>query len=896
MAYISRIKPLSVTIGFFNAYGLANQRDQVSDFLRDHQIDIFLVQETLLKPARRDPKIANYNMVRNDRLSARGGGTVIYYRRALHCVPLDPPALANIEASVCRISLTGHAPIVIASVYLPPDKIVLSSDIEALLGMGSSVILAGDLNCKHIRWNSHTTTPNGRRLDALVDDLAFDIVAPLTPTHYPLNIAHRPDILDIALLKNVTLRLHSIEVVSELDSDHRPVVMKLGRAPDSVPVTRTVVDWHTLGISLAESDPPSLPFNPDSIPSPQDTAEAIDILTSHITSTLDRSSKQVVAEDFLHRFKLSDDIRELLRAKNASIRAYDRYPTAENRIRMRALQRDVKSRIAEVRDARWSDFLEGLAPSQRSYYRLARTLKSDTVVTMPPLVGPSGRLAAFDDDEKAELLADTLQTQCTPSTQSVDPVHVELVDSEVERRASLPPSDALPPVTPMEVKDLIKDLRPRKAPGSDGISNRVIKLLPVQLIVMLASIFNAAMANCIFPAVWKEADVIGIHKPGKPKNHPTSYRPISLLMSLGKLYERLLYKRLRDFVSSKGILIDEQFGFRTNHSCVQQVHRLTEHILVGLNRPKPLYTGALFFDVAKAFDKVWHNGLIFKLFNMGVPDSLVLIIRDFLSNRSFRYRVEGTRSSPRPLTAGVPQGSVLSPLLFSLFVNDIPRSPPTHLALFADDTTVYYSSRNKSLIAKKLQSAALALGQWFRKWRIDINPAKSTAVLFQRGSSTRISSRIRRRNLTPPITLFRQPIPWARKVKYLGVTLDASMTFRPHIKSVRDRAAFILGRLYPMICKRSKMSLRNKVTLYKTCIRPVMTYASVVFAHAARTHIDTLQSLQSRFCRLAVGAPWFVRNVDLHDDLGLESIRKYMKSASERYFDKAMRHDNRLIV
>ncbi|KAA5588662.1 hypothetical protein F3G61_31455, partial [Pseudomonas aeruginosa] len=113
--------------------------------------------------------------------------------------------------------------------------------------------------------------------------------------------------------------------------------------------------------------------------------------------------------------------------------------------------------------------------------------------------------------------------------------------------------------------------------------------------------------------------------------------------------------------------------------------------------------------------------------------------------------------------------------------NDIPRSPPTQLALFADDTTVYYSSRNKSLIASKLQSAALTLGQWFRKWRIDINPAKSTAVLFQRGNSPLISSRIRRRNITPPITLFGQPIPWVRKVKYLGVTLDASMTFRPHI-------------------------------------------------------------------------------------------------------------------
>ncbi|KAA5570540.1 reverse transcriptase family protein, partial [Pseudomonas aeruginosa] len=127
---------------------------------------------------------------------------------------------------------------------------------------------------------------------------------------------------------------------------------------------------------------------------------------------------------------------------------------------------------------------------------------------------------------------------------------------------------------------------------------------------MLATILNAAMTHCIFPAVWKEADVIGIHKPGKPRNETSSYRPISLLSTIGKIYERLLRKRLWDFVTANKILIDEQFGFRSKHSCVQQVHRLTEHILIGLNRRKQIPTGALFFDIAKAFDKVWHNGLI----------------------------------------------------------------------------------------------------------------------------------------------------------------------------------------------------------------------------------------------------------------------------------------------
>lgn len=175
----------------------------------------------------------------------------------------------------------------------------------------------------------------------------------------------------------------------------------------------------------------------------------------------------------------------------------------------------------------------------------------------------------------------------------------------------------------------------------------------------MTAIFNGALSNNMFPQAWKQATVIGIPKPGKPKSDPASYRPISLLNVFGKIYEKLIYKRLKDYAEAKSLIPDEQFGFRTEHSCIQQVHRIVEHLSAGFQRGS--MTGALFFNIAKAFDKVWHNDLIYKLYQLGVPDRLVLILRDFLSNRTFRYRIEGALSSPHPIRAGVPQGSVLSP-------------------------------------------------------------------------------------------------------------------------------------------------------------------------------------------------------------------------------------------
>ncbi|GBP86540.1 Probable RNA-directed DNA polymerase from transposon BS [Eumeta japonica] len=290
--------------------------------------------------------------------------------------------------------------------------------------------------------------------------------------------------------------------------------------------------------------------------------------------------------------------------------------------------------------------------------------------------------------------------------------------------------------------------------------------------------FNACLQNCDFPPAWKEAEVIGIHKPGKPRDLPASYRPISALSGLAKLFERVLKTHLSDHLLGKGLIIDEQYGFRPAHSCPQQVLRLVEYVTEGFkNKHK---TVDVFFDVAKAFDR----------------------------------------------------------------------------------------------------RAIDKLGQWFRLWRIEVNPEKSAAIQFKYS---------KRRNKfvvdydTPNLKMLNARIPWQQSYKYLGVTLDRNLLFRDHIVRVKKTALFYRARLGAMLGRKSKLSRRNKRTIYKMCIRTVMTYASPVFVHAAPKTLYKLRIIQNKFCRSATDAHWCVLNSVLHRDLELPTISKYKKDASKRF-------------
>ncbi|GFV70817.1 RNA-directed DNA polymerase from mobile element jockey [Trichonephila clavipes] len=397
-------------------------------------------------------------------------------------------------------------------------------------------------------------------------------------------------------------------------------------------------------------------------------------------------------------------------------------------------------------------------------------------------------------------------------------------------------------------------------------------------------LFNLLMENCHFPKNWKTAVVVPILKPNSNDTQPQNYRPISLLSSLSKAYEFVLLNRLNQHCIARNIIIPEQHGFVTQCSTVTQLLRVTELIHHGFQNNQA--TGMLFVDIATAFDKIWHDGLLSKMMRLGFSDQLIKIIHSYLNSREFRVRVENSLSTPRPILSGVPQGSLLGPKLFNLYINDIPKAVEVHLAMYADNTAIFTQNIYNCNIIERLQNYLIRLETWLNDWKIKVNASKSACLLFTRQRCIG--------NL-PHVNIFNLPVPWVTEYKYLGLILDTKLNFAKHIRSAHQKAAGMRCTLNRLISPKSKLALRQKVLLYKAILHPIMLYASPIWAPAAVTHLKRLHTFQNIQLRRAANAPWFVRNEVLHKDLNIPPLLDFIKKQSENFFDRLPQISNESI-
>lgn len=863
----------SLTILTWNANGLTRHKTELEILLNDNRIDIALISETHLLPHYRI-NFLNYTVYRTDHPdNTAQGGTAIIIKSSLNHYIHSRYSFDYLQSTAVSI-VCSSTKLTLASVYCPPRfRINYQMFNDFFSSLGPRFIAGGDFNSKHPLWGSRLITPRGRTLHMVIQNNNLSTLSPPTPTYWPTDPHRIPDLLDFFICRGVTSLSHEVVSLLDLSSDHSPVLLTLGISKSFLPSRPTLTPGATNWDLFKEIVNTRLNLR---IPlkNGTDIENAIDSFNTILQEAAWASSTPRTSIHHGPSYPLY--IRRLIQEKRRWRGRWQRYRLPNDKRKYNTLNNDLKKAIRDYNQERFTFYAGNLNETDGSLWKATRRLLRHSC-TKSPLRYTDGTWAR-SDSERTELLARHFSSVFQPN---------DVGNDEQDRNVCeylLSPLQLSPPpkyFSPGQVHQIIKQLPKKKAPGYDLISSEILNQLPRKAIVFLTCLYNSILRTTSYPIQWKLSVIIVIPKPNKPLENPESYRPISLLPLCSKVFEKLLFKRIFSILEDSGCIPYHQFGFRPAHSTVHQLHRVVDYIASGFERKH--YVNGVFLDISQAFDKVWHQGLLFKL-KQKLPDTYYLILKSFLSDRFFSIRENNTFSPISPIKAGVPQGSVLSPLLYIFYTADMPTIPQTLTATFADDTAILCSSYSPLHASLTVQHHLNQLSVWLNTWKIKVNPFKSNNVIF----SLRLGT-------SPGVLLGNSAIPQSNTVKYLGVTLDKRLTWRDHILSRRQTITTRTKLLYGLIGRKSPLCLTKKLNIYKLLLKPIWTYACQIFGSTKRSNLQRLQSTQSKILRIITDAPWYVRNDTLHNDLKIPYILDAIKSYYERFHRKTGRHKNQLI-
>lgn len=808
--------------------------------------------------------------------------------------PLEHSDLKSISLpfaeSISVKILDAYGDFRVHALYISPaaSRLQAKQFFDLVFHSSEPAMFIGDFNAKHHAWNNAKTCLKGLDIYNLCNLRRFTIHSPDSPTNFPPT--GDPSVLDFVISNKIS-GISKLNTCNELSSDHIPISFDM-TSNFSTPPEKKIpnfrkANWRFFrdklddSISHINNEHPTL-----------NSCEDIDMCIEKITNSINTASASAIPlkKPYKFRYPTSKLLQILTRERNHYRNLYRHTLDSDHKSMMNMLNREIRKHIVSLNSDSFEKRISELNTADNSIFSFTKALKMKKHA-IPPLTSNSS--TAYSEQEKAVKIAESFLNAHNTTVKNFSK-HAIRVLRAVKKVNMFKPlnsdnSRESNKFSVAKISEIISQLKVRKACGSDQVTNRVIKNLSRAAIVLLTKIFNSCWLFCYFPTKWKIAKILPFPKPGKDLSVPASYRPISLLSCLGKLFEKLILDLLADFEDNNKIVIVQQFGFRKEHSTVHQILRITEKVSKGFNKNRS--TAMVLLDLEKAFDSVWHDGLIFKLLNSNYPMRLVKIVQSYLTCRKAFVQVGTSSSTSFELPAGVPQGSLLSPHLFNIFINDVPLPKNGEVAMYADDTAIYcdVSWKNASRAKKILENGLNDVHTFFTNWKIKLNKEKTEFITFTKSFSMR-------KKLDQFKPVFEgNTFEWKPTVRYLGVLLDQGLSFGEHIHNSINKAKGVMKILFPLIRRNSAVDKNMKITIYRSFIRPILVYACPIFTNCPKCYFKKLQLLQNKCLRMALDSDWYTRNTSIHEESNMPTIREHVNKLTESFYLRSGNHDNSII-
>lgn len=786
-----------------------NKTEALEISLLEHDPHIAVITETWLRTEIGDEDVFPicYQVFRRDR-PFRGGGVAVLIKDHIQAVTLEE--IPGLECLCIKISCWGHSFILIA-IYRPPDASVdylFKLEEHMSRFQRSKLLLIGDLNLAGVNWERFESLPqNSNNLNSILNMMLTHNLSQIVqePTRVQ---GYSKSVLDLVFVPR-ELPEYTVEVAEGI-SDHLLVNVCL-----------------CIG-ACTQSD------NPVKFRSFKDYSRADDAsIIEHLeTCFIDFNDDDL--NTLWDRFKdmCNFCIDKFVPSKRKLIRRQTPWMTREIIHLKRKIKRLKKRRL---HIGNLNDLKESLA-------RAVHTSKENYFHTVLPnfIVEEPKKFWNYISEKKKPVAQILVDRSVITDHRDIAHHFNDYFHSVFSNSGACPSNDAV--FHPRDVSfisypgvvSMLLNLKTKSSCGPDNLSNVFLKRYAESVAKFLVIIFRISLLHGHLPSDWRVARVVPVYKKGD-RALLQNYRPISLTSSCCKLIEHIIANQINEFLDAHDVLSEFQHGFRKGYSTITQLVTVTHSLASCLDKNGQI--DAIFLDFSKAFDRVPHDKLIFKLRNIGLPEILIIWITSYLTNRYQFVEVNGEQSGCLPVDSGVPQGSVLGPLLFLLYINDITTDldQNVQIRLFADDCVLFQeiTSINDQI---HLNSSLAKIYEWCNTWDMKVNTDKTVVLRFAR----------RKAPLSYIYRLGSSPLLEEAKYKYLGVTLTNTLSWNLHIDNICSSA---LRKLYFLRHKLKNSPSSVKLLAYNSLIRPKLEYACIVWDPFTKHNITRLEKVQRKAVR-----------------------------------------------